>query len=45
MDKKLIERGADFECPHCHAQIKDEIFYMTDKPIKYCPCCGEEIKQ
>ena len=42
---KMIEHTglSEYECPHCHATIKDEIFYIVDKPIKYCPCCGEKV--
>ena len=44
-ESKVIEHDglSEYECPHCHAIIKDEILYMVDKPIKYCPCCGKEV--
>jgi hypothetical protein len=44
-EDKMIEHAglSEYECSHCHVTIKDEIFYIVDKPIKYCPCCGEKV--
>lgn len=33
-----------FKCSNCDFHINDEVYYITDKPISFCPGCGRKIK-
>ena len=33
-----------FICSNCGLGIEDEVHYMMDKPINFCPTCGRKIK-
>ena len=45
-DSILIYVGVSkYECPYCKAKIDDEITYMVDKEIRFCPCCGKSIEK
>ena len=32
------------KCSNCGLCIKDEVYYMMDKPILFCPACGRKVK-
>ena len=33
-----------FKCSNCDFHINDEVYYLTDKPINFCPGCGRAVK-
>ena len=33
-----------FECSNCGFNINDEVYYITNKPISFCPGCGRKLK-
>lgn len=45
--KYWIEGCTEYICPHCHSEIKDEVFYLMEDrnlQINYCPCCGNRVE-
>ena len=33
-----------FVCSNCGLCVNDEVYYMMDKPISFCPGCGRKVK-
>lgn len=33
-----------FVCSNCGLRINDEVYYMMDEPISFCPVCGRKVK-
>ena len=33
-----------FTCSNCGLDIVDEVYYMINKPINFCPTCGRKVK-
>lgn len=33
-----------FICSNCGLGIEDEVHYMMNKPINFCPTCGRKVK-
>ena len=31
-------------CSNCGVHVEDEVHYMMDKPISFCPACGRKVK-
>ena len=36
--------GFDLKCSNCGLHINDELYYIMDKPISFCPACGRKVK-
>ena len=41
---KLSKDYGNYVCSNCGVSIKDEIDFIMDKPIQYCPSCGRKVK-
>jgi rubrerythrin len=41
---KLSNDCGNYVCSNCGVSIKDEIDFIMDKPIQYCPSCGRKVK-
>lgn len=41
---KFSENCMNYVCSNCGVYINDEIDYMMDKPISFCPACGRKVK-
>lgn len=33
-----------FICSNCDLHINDEVYYLMNKPISFCPTCGRKVK-
>lgn len=33
-----------YVCSNCGLRINDEVYYMMDEPISFCPVCGRKVK-
>ena len=33
-----------FICSNCGLGIEDEVYYLMNKPLNFCPTCGRKIK-
>ena len=33
-----------FMCSNCGLRVNDEVYYIMDKPISFCPACGRKVK-
>lgn len=33
-----------FICSNCGLGIEDEVHYMMNKPLNFCPTCGRKVK-
>ena len=33
-----------FICDNCGLNVNDEVYFMMDKPISFCPACGRKVK-
>lgn len=41
---KFSKNYMNYVCSNCGVYINDEIDYMMDKPISFCPVCGRRVK-